>query len=85
VEERWNCWIAAEGQIRLLAPGSRRSGQLYPIGGVSMESVQGPYPYGLMLPQSETERLLEERLGSLGVIVEQPVGTHRIPAQLRRL
>jgi 2-polyprenyl-6-methoxyphenol hydroxylase-like FAD-dependent oxidoreductase len=30
---------------------------------VSMESVKSPYPYGLMLPQSDTERLLEERLG----------------------
>src|SRR5260370_22647340 len=29
------------------------------IGRVSMEGVQSPYPYGLMLPQSETERLLE--------------------------
>ncbi len=37
------------------------------ISRVSMESVQSPYPYRLMLPQSETERLLEERLGSLGV------------------
>ncbi len=43
------------------------------IGRVSMESVQSPYPYGLMLPQSETERLLEERLGSLGVVVERRV------------
>ena len=43
------------------------------IGRVSMESVQSPYPYGLMLPQSETERLLEERLGSLGVVVERQV------------
>jgi 2-polyprenyl-6-methoxyphenol hydroxylase-like FAD-dependent oxidoreductase len=43
------------------------------IGRVSMESVQTPYPYGLMLPQSETERLLEERLGDLGVEVERRV------------
>ena len=34
-------------------------------------SVQSPYPYGLMLPQSETERLLEERLQGLGVSVER--------------
>src|ERR1700722_3721282 len=39
------------------------------IGLVSMEGVQSPYPYGLMLPQSETERLLEERLGGVGVTV----------------
>src|ERR1700677_4073640 len=43
------------------------------IGRVSMESAQSPYPYGLMLPQSETERLLEERLASLGVSVERQV------------
>jgi 2-polyprenyl-6-methoxyphenol hydroxylase-like FAD-dependent oxidoreductase len=43
------------------------------IGHVSMESAQSPYPYGLMLPQSETERLLEERLGSLGISVERQV------------
>ena len=44
------------------------------IGRVSMESVQTPYPYGLMLPQSETERLLEERLRDLGVDVERQGG-----------
>jgi 2-polyprenyl-6-methoxyphenol hydroxylase-like FAD-dependent oxidoreductase len=43
------------------------------IGRVSMEGVQSPYPYGLMLPQSETERLLEERLGGVGVTVERQV------------
>ena len=36
------------------------------IGRVALDSVQSPYPYGLMLPQSETERLLEERLGTFG-------------------
>jgi 2-polyprenyl-6-methoxyphenol hydroxylase-like FAD-dependent oxidoreductase len=41
------------------------------IGRVSMESAQTPYPYGLMLPQSETEHLLEERLRHLGVDVER--------------
>jgi 2-polyprenyl-6-methoxyphenol hydroxylase-like FAD-dependent oxidoreductase len=43
------------------------------IGRVAMDSVQSPYPYGLMLPQSETERLLEERLGTFGVTVERRV------------
>jgi 2-polyprenyl-6-methoxyphenol hydroxylase-like FAD-dependent oxidoreductase len=41
------------------------------VGRASMESVDSPYPYGLMLPQSETERLLEERLVRLGVTVER--------------
>ena len=40
---------------------------------VTMDSVKSPYPYGLMLPQSETERLLEERLASLEVTVERQV------------
>ena len=43
------------------------------IGHVAMEGVDTPYPFGLMLPQSETERLLEERLGRLGVAVERRV------------
>ena len=38
-----------------------------------MEEVKSPYAYALMLPQSETERLLEERLGRLGVTVERRV------------
>jgi 2-polyprenyl-6-methoxyphenol hydroxylase-like FAD-dependent oxidoreductase len=45
------------------------SGEL--MGHVMMDSVKSPYPYGLMLPQSETERLLEERLASLGVSGER--------------
>jgi 2-polyprenyl-6-methoxyphenol hydroxylase-like FAD-dependent oxidoreductase len=41
------------------------------LGHVKMESVASPYPYALMLPQSDTERLLEERLQRLGVSVER--------------
>src|SRR5580692_4419982 len=36
-----------------------------------MDAVPSPYNYALMLPQSETERLLEERLQRLGVSVER--------------
>ncbi|HEX3350960.1 MAG TPA: FAD-dependent monooxygenase, partial [Acetobacteraceae bacterium] len=43
------------------------------IGHLSMDSVESPYPYALMLPQPETERLLEERLGNLGIRVERQV------------
>ena len=43
------------------------------IGHVDMDGVQSPYPYALMLPQSDTERLLEERLNKLGVVVERQV------------
>jgi 2-polyprenyl-6-methoxyphenol hydroxylase-like FAD-dependent oxidoreductase len=41
------------------------------MGHVTMDSVKSPFPYGLMLPQSETERLLEERLAGLGVTIER--------------
>jgi 2-polyprenyl-6-methoxyphenol hydroxylase-like FAD-dependent oxidoreductase len=43
------------------------------IGHVELAGVASPYPYGLMLPQSETERLLEEHLHGLGVTVEREV------------
>jgi 2-polyprenyl-6-methoxyphenol hydroxylase-like FAD-dependent oxidoreductase len=43
------------------------------MGRVTMDSVKSPYPFGLMLPQSETERLLEERLSDLGVRVDREV------------
>ena len=43
------------------------------VGRVATDSVRSPYPYGLMLPQSDTERLLEERLGTQGVKVERRV------------
>ena len=50
-----------------IVAGSRR------IGHISLAGVESRYPYALMLPQSETERLLEERLNSLGVRVERQV------------
>jgi 2-polyprenyl-6-methoxyphenol hydroxylase-like FAD-dependent oxidoreductase len=43
------------------------------LGRVSLGGVNSPYPYALMLPQSDTERLLEEHLGSIGVTVEREV------------
>jgi 2-polyprenyl-6-methoxyphenol hydroxylase-like FAD-dependent oxidoreductase len=43
------------------------------MGRVNFDAVKSPYPYGLMLPQSETERLLEERLQVLGIAVEREV------------
>lgn len=38
---------------------------------IDFTGVDSPYPYALMLPQSDTERLLEERLGRLGVSPER--------------
>jgi 2-polyprenyl-6-methoxyphenol hydroxylase-like FAD-dependent oxidoreductase len=43
------------------------------VGRIEMGHVASPYPFGLMLPQSETERLLEERLARQGVAVERSV------------
>jgi 2-polyprenyl-6-methoxyphenol hydroxylase-like FAD-dependent oxidoreductase len=43
------------------------------IGQITVDSVASPYAYALMLPQSDTERLLEERLQALGVTVERQV------------
>ena len=41
------------------------------IGRVELGGVKSPHPYALMLPQSETERLLEAHLNGLGVQVER--------------
>jgi 2-polyprenyl-6-methoxyphenol hydroxylase-like FAD-dependent oxidoreductase len=60
------------------------------VGHVKMESVPSPYNYALMLPQSDTERLLEERLQRLGVSVERSteatalkIGANGVEATLR--
>jgi 2-polyprenyl-6-methoxyphenol hydroxylase-like FAD-dependent oxidoreductase len=44
-----------------------------PLGRVTFDAVDSPYPYALMLPQSDTERLLEEHGAALGVTVEREV------------
>jgi 2-polyprenyl-6-methoxyphenol hydroxylase-like FAD-dependent oxidoreductase len=43
------------------------------IASIPLDTVETPFPFGLMIPQSETECLLIERLGELGVAVERPV------------
>jgi 2-polyprenyl-6-methoxyphenol hydroxylase-like FAD-dependent oxidoreductase len=43
------------------------------IGRIGLGDVESPYPYALMLPQSDTERLLEHHLAELGVRVERCV------------
>jgi len=40
---------------------------------VSLDSVDSRFPYALMIPQSETERILEERLAGHGATVERSV------------
>lgn len=44
-----------------------------PIAHVTFEKVETPHPYALMLPQSETERLMAEHLKRLEVSVERAV------------
>jgi 2-polyprenyl-6-methoxyphenol hydroxylase-like FAD-dependent oxidoreductase len=43
------------------------------IAEVSFDLLPSPFPYVLLIPQSESERLLEERLNGLGVQVERNV------------
>ncbi len=43
------------------------------IAHISLDGLDTPHPYALMLPQSETERLMEQHLNSLGVKVEREV------------
>ena len=50
------------------------------IARVNFDGLKTPHPYGLMLPQSETERLMEHHLNSLGVEVERPVELIRFVA-----
>jgi len=40
---------------------------------VRLDTMQTPYPFALMIPQSETERLMEEHLSACGVQVERQV------------
>ena len=50
------------------------------IARITLNEVASPYPFALMLPQSETERLMEEHLASLGVVVERSVELTRFDA-----
>jgi 2-polyprenyl-6-methoxyphenol hydroxylase-like FAD-dependent oxidoreductase len=44
-----------------------------PMGHVSLAGIESPYPFALMIPQSETERLLNQQLNRLGITVEREV------------
>jgi 2-polyprenyl-6-methoxyphenol hydroxylase-like FAD-dependent oxidoreductase len=44
-----------------------------PIAHFTLEGVETAYPYALMIPQSDTERVLDEFLNTLGVKVERNV------------
>ncbi len=53
------------------AHGARISNGTTRIADVTFDNVASPYPFALMIPQSETERLLEEYLAELGTKVER--------------
>ena len=50
------------------------------IARVNFDGLKTPHPYALMLPQSETERLMEQHLNALGVEVERRVELIRFVA-----
>src|SRR6266446_10477452 len=61
---------------RFLSAGHRLSGlslhhRLEQIGRIDFNSVASPFPFALGVPQSESERLLSEHLGTLGITVER--------------
>jgi len=63
---------------RFVAAGHRLRGlslhhRLEQIARIEFTSVASPFPFALGLPQSETERLLDERLNASGITVERGV------------
>jgi len=57
----------------VLAHGAQISNGKEVIARISLDDIESIYPYALMIPQSETERILEERLDKHGVTVERNV------------
>jgi 2-polyprenyl-6-methoxyphenol hydroxylase-like FAD-dependent oxidoreductase len=55
------------------------------IAHLTLDGVASPHPYALMLPQSETERLLDEHLNGLGVRVERSVEVIQFAASADRV
>jgi 2-polyprenyl-6-methoxyphenol hydroxylase-like FAD-dependent oxidoreductase len=57
---------------------------------ISLDGIQSPHPYALMIPQNETERLMEQYLNACGARVERQVeligfvaGADKVTATLR--
>src|SRR5260370_22521649 len=46
----------------------------------TLDGLPTPYPYGLMIPQSDTERVLDEFLNTLGIKVERTIELTRFTA-----
>ena len=55
------------------AHGAQMSNGRDVIARISLDDIDSPYPYALMIPQSDTERVLEEQLAKRGVKVERTV------------
>jgi hypothetical protein len=55
------------------------------IARVTLDSIDSRYPYALMIPQNETERVLEEHLARLGVKVAQYSSPAQVLARASRL
>ncbi|MDD5199293.1 MAG: FAD-dependent monooxygenase [Terrimicrobiaceae bacterium] len=55
------------------APGASVSAGGQQLAHLSLGEVASPYPYALMIPQSDTERLLTQHLQSLGITPERTV------------
>jgi 2-polyprenyl-6-methoxyphenol hydroxylase-like FAD-dependent oxidoreductase len=56
------------------AHGAQMSNGRDVIARISLDDIESVYPYALMIPQSDTERVLEEQLAKRGVKVERTVG-----------
>jgi len=56
------------------AHGAQMSNGKDVIARINLDDIDSPYPYALMIPQSDTERVLEEQLAKRGVKVERTVG-----------
>jgi 2-polyprenyl-6-methoxyphenol hydroxylase-like FAD-dependent oxidoreductase len=56
------------------AHGAQMSNGKDVIARISLDDIESIYPYALMIPQSDTERVLEEQLAKRGVKVERTVG-----------
>lgn len=57
----------------LRARGATLRGGGRVLGGPDFSDIASPYAFGLMIPQSDTERLLAEHLRGFGVAVERAV------------
>jgi 2-polyprenyl-6-methoxyphenol hydroxylase-like FAD-dependent oxidoreductase len=62
----------------LISTAVRMTGAEFHAGGrteasISLDTVDSPYPFSVSLPQTDTERILTERLRQLGVEIERAV------------